>query len=181
MKYRKLVSLFAVSALALGACATDDAEEPATDDTEEVEDADQTDDAAEETTDEEASSSEDLINQAMENSGDAYPEYGLTVGTWTEDGQLVTHAPGEPASVEVAVIAEAEEYNTYLLEDGVVAEVISDDPAPVFTVESPSADVEYVVGVSPDALGEVGDEVAVDDLYRSETLIFEEAAAEEAE
>lgn len=174
MKYRKLVSLFAVSALALGACATDEAEETPTEDTEEVEDT------TEDTTNEEASSSEDLINQAMENSGEAYPEYGLTVGTWTENGQVVTHAPGEPASVEVAVIAEAEEYNTYLLEDGVVTEVISDDPAPVFTVDSPSADVEYIVGVSPDDLGEVGDEVAADDLYRSETLIFEEAEPEEA-
>ena len=180
MSYKKLVSLFAVSALALGACADDTAEEPVTDDTEEVEDVDQ----AEETTETEGSSSRDLIEAAKNQSGDAFPEYGLTVtGTWTPDGNVVQHAPGEAAVVPVSIVSEHTEYNTYLLEDGVVAEVISDEEAPEFTVESPSADVEYVVGVSPEDLGEVGDEVAVEDFSRSEIIVFEEAepVAEEAE
>lgn len=177
MSYKKLVSLFAVSALALGACANDTAEEPATDDTEEVEDVDQT----EESTETEGSSSRDLIEAAKNQSGEAFPEYGLTVtGSWTPEGNVVAYAPGEAAVVPVSIVSEHTEYNTYLLEDGVVAEVISDEEAPEFTVESPSADTEYVVGVSPEDLGEVGDEVAVDDLYRSEKVLFEEAAAEEA-
>lgn len=183
MSYKKLVSLFAVSALALGACADDTAEEPATDDTENVEDVDQTDDATE-TEETEGSSSKDLIEAAKNQAGDAFPEYGLeVVGTWTSDGYVVEYTPGEAATIPVTIITENSGYNTYLLEDGVVAEVISDEEAPEFTVDAPSADVEYVVGVSPEDLGEAGDEVAVEDLYRSEVVVFEEAepAAEEAE
>jgi len=176
MSYKKLVSLFAVSTLALAACGTQDTEEPATDDTEQTEETDTTEDT--EGTDDsgEASSSQDLINQAQENSGEASPEYGLEItGTWSEEGYIIQHAPGEAATIPVAITSEQEEYNTYLLEDGVIAEVVSNEPEPEITVESPSADTEYVVGVSPDDLGEVGDEVAVDDLYRSETIVFEEA------
>lgn len=180
MSYKKLVSLFAVSALALGACADDTADEPATDDTEEVEDVDQAEDTTEDTDDTEGSSSQDLIEAARNESGDAFPEYGITVtGTWTPDGNVVQYAPGEAATLPVSIVSEHSEYNTYLLENGVVAEVISDEEAPEFTVESPSADVEYVVGVSPDDLGEAGDEVAADDLYRSEIVLFEEEAAAE--
>ena len=52
----------------------------------------------------------------------------------------------------------------YLLEDGVVSEVVSDEPAVEFVVADPSADVVYHVGISPDDLGAVGDEVSEDDL-----------------
>lgn len=184
MKYNKLVSLLAVSTLALAACGTtDDAEETPTDTTEEVEDVEtdetetETDDAAEETEDSgDTASTEDLLQQAQEQSGDAFPEYGLYVtGAWTEEGIVVQHAPGEAATVPVSAITDHEEYNVYLLEDGVIAEVSSNEPETEFLVESPSADVEYVVGISPEQVGEVGDEASAEDFDRSEVIVFEEA------
>ena len=178
MSYKKLVSLLAVSTLALAACGSDDAEEPTTDDTEQTEETD-----TEET---EGSSSQDLIDQAKNETGDAFPDYGLeVVGTWTVDGYEVGYAPGEAATIPANVITEAADgYNVYLLEDGVVVEVVSDTPEVEFTVETPSADTEYVVGVSPEDLGQAGDEVAVEDFERSENVVLveeEPAADEEAE
>lgn len=179
MGYKKLVSLLAVSALALGACADDTTEEePTVDETEEVEEVDETTD---ETTDE-GSSTADLIQQAQDESGEAFPEYGLYVpGNWTEDGIVVSYETGNPAVVAPAITTEHEAYNVYLVEDGVITDVISDDPAPEFTVEAPSADVTYHVGISPDDLGSAGDEVSEDDFYRVDTVVFEEVepAAEE--
>lgn len=179
MSYKKLISLLAVSTLALGACATDDAEEPATEDTEQTEDTGaETEDTTD--TEESGSSSQDLIEQAKQQSGEAFPEYGLeVVGTWTVDGYEVEYAPGEAATIPVTALTEAESYNVYLLEDGTVAEVVSDTPEVEFTVEDPSADTEYVVGISPDQLGEVGDEVAVDDFYRYENVVLVEGSAAE--
>ena len=185
MSYKKLVSLFAVSALALAACGTtEDTEEPATDETEQTEDVDQTEDAGSEDT--EDADSGDLIQEAQEQSGDAFPEYGLSVGeagAWTEEGYLVQHAPGEAAVIPVVIDTEQSDYNVYLVEDGVISEVVSNEPEFEFTVDAPSADAEYLVGVSPDDLGEAGDEVADEDFYRSDVVIFEEAepAAEEEE
>ena len=176
MSYKKLVSLLAVSTLALAACAAD--EEPTTDDTEQTEDV-ETEDDTEETA---GSSSSSLIEDAKNNAGDAFPEYGLTVtGLWTVDGYKVEYPAGEAATIPASVITEAEGYNVYLLEDGVITEVVSDEPAVEFTVDEPSADTEYVVGVSPDELGEAGDEVATDDFYRFEKVVFVEAAAAEEE
>src|SRR5690625_337444 len=182
MSYKKLVSLLAVSTLALGACATDDAEEPATEDTEQTEDTgaetDETTDA--EDTEETKGSSQDLIEQAKQQSGEAFPEYGLEVtGAWTVDGYEVEYAPGEAATIPVTALTDAESYNVYLLEDGTVAEVVSDTAEVEFTVEEPSADAEYVVGISPDELGEVGDEVAADDSYRYENVVLVEGSAAE--
>jgi hypothetical protein len=193
MSYKKLVSLFAVSTLALAACGTtDDAEQPATDDTEQTEDveqtedADQTEDTADEGSEDDVASSDDLLQQAQEESGDAMPVYGLAVGeagAWTQDGYVVQHAPGEAATIPVVITPteEAGDFNVYLTEDGVITDVVSNETELEFTVESPSADVEYVVGVSPDDLGEVGDEVAAEDFYRADVVLFEEAepAAEE--
>lgn len=174
MSYKKLVSLLAVSTLALAACGAD--EEPATDDTEQTEDV-ETEDDTEETA---GSSSSSLIEDAKNNAGDAFPEYGLTVtGLWTVDGYEVEYPAGEAATIPASVITEAEGYNVYLLEDGVITEVVSDEPAVEFTVDEPSADTEYVVGVSPDELGEAGDEVATDDFYRFEKVVFVEGSAEE--
>lgn len=176
MSYKKLVSLFAVSALALGACGANDAEEtPETDDTEQQEDVDADADSTDE-----AASSDDLIEQAKEQAGDAFPDYGLTVtGTWTVDGYAVEYAAGEAATIPVNIVSEETEYNVYLLEDGAVAEVVSNEPAVEFVVEAPSADVSYVVGISPEDLGAVGDEVAVEDFERHENIVLVEAAAEE--
>lgn len=193
MSYKKLVSLFAVSALALAACGTtDDAEEPATDETEQTEDAEQTEDTdqAEDTADEGSedgvASSDDLLQQAQEESGEATPVYGLAVGeagAWSEEGYVVEHAPGEAATIPVIIDTAEENFNVYLTEDGVISEVVSNEPELEFTVESPSDDVEYVVGVSPDDLGQAGDEVATEDFYRADVVIFEEAEpmAEEEE
>lgn len=174
MSYKKLVSLLAVSALALGACATDEAEEDNTDATEEVEE--------EETEETEGSSTKDLIEQAKGESGDAFPEYGLTVsGAWTVDGYQIDYVAGEGATIPVDIVTDKDSYNVYLLEDGLVSEVVSNEPKVSFLVEDPSADVEYHVGISPEDLGEVGDEVSVDDFKRSERIIFEEVEAGEEE
>lgn len=188
MNYKKLVSLLAVSTLALSACGTtEDAEETPTDETEEVdtdttEDVDETEET-EDTEETESSSSEDLIQKAQEASGDAFPEYDLYVaGAWTQEGRVVQYAPGEAAAIPVSVITEQGEYNVYLLEDGVVTEVVSDEPEFELVVDAPSADVEYVVGISPEELGEVGAELSEDDFERSEKVVFEEAEpAAEAE
>lgn len=175
MNYKKLVSLFAVSTLALTACGTtDDAKETPTDETAEVEET-PADDKAEETS--EALSPQELMKQAQDQAGDAFPEYGLYIaGAWTQEGIVVQHAPGEAATVPVQITTDHTEYNVYLLEDGVITQVVSNEPEPAISVESPSSDVEYVVGISPDDLGAEGDEVAVDDFYRSEVVVFEEAA-----
>lgn len=169
MSYKKLVSLFAVSALVLGACATDDAtEDTATDDVEETEEVE--------------GSTKDLMEQAKGEAGDAFPDYGLTVtGNWTTEGYSIGHPAGEAATIPVSIITENETYNVYLLEDGLVSEVVSDEGAVEFIVADPSADVVYHVGVSPDDLGAEGDEVSEDDFARFEKIIFEvvEPAAEE--
>lgn len=171
MNYKKLVSLFAVSTLALSACGTTDEGETPTDD---VEDVEETPEEPEETTE---SSSSDLMDKAAENSGDAFPAYGLYVpGAWTAEGRVVQHAPGEAAVIPVEITSDESEYNVYLVENGVITEIVSNEPEVELTVDAPAADTEYLVGVSPDALGEVGDEVAADDFYRAEIVLFEEAA-----
>lgn len=183
MGYKKIVSLLAVSSLALAACGSqEDTEDPATDETEQTEEVDQTEET--ESSETEGSSSDDLLQQAIEDSGDATPVYGLTVGeagAWTADGYVVQHAPGETATVPVIIETEEENYNVYLTEDGVISEVVSNEPEFEFTVDAPSADTEYVVGVSPDDLGEVGDEVAAEEFYRSDVVLFQEAEPEAPE
>lgn len=160
MNYKKLVSLFAVSTLALSACGTTD-------------EADDTVDTTE--TEDTASSSDDLIDRALENTGDAFPEYGLYVpGAWSADGRIVQYATGEEAVIAVDITTDHEAYNVYLLEDGVITQVEENNPETKFTVENPSADTDYMVGVSPDELGTVGDEVAEEDFYRAERVIIEE-------
>lgn len=160
MNYKKLVSLFAVSTLALSACGTTD-------------EADDTVDTTE--TEDTASSSDDLIDRALENTGDAFPEYGLYVpGAWSADGRIVQYATGEDAVIAVDITTDHEAYNVYLLEDGVITQVEENNPETKFTVENPSADTDYMVGVSPDELGTVGDEVAEEDFYRAELVIIEE-------
>jgi hypothetical protein len=187
MNYKKIVSLLAVSTLALAACGTEQTEEPTTDDTEQVEDA-ATEGAedTESTEDTEGTSSvQEQIEQAKEQSGEAFPEYGLYVaGQWTEDGIEVNHAPGESATIPVQVTTEAEEYHVYLVEDGIITQVVSNEPEPELVVESPSADTEYLVGISPDNLGAEGDEVAEEDFYRVDKVLLveqEPTAEEEAE
>ena len=160
MNYKKLVSLFAVSTLALSACGTTD-------------EADDTVDTTE--TEDTASSSDDLMDRALENTGDAFPEYGLYVpGAWSADGRIVQYATGEDAVIAADITTDHEAYNVYLLEDGVVTQVEENNPETEFTVENPSADTDYMVGVSPDELGAVGDEVAEEDFYRAERVIIEE-------
>lgn len=161
MNYKKLVSLFAVSTLALSACGTTDEADDTDVDTTETEDT--------------ASSSDDLMDRALENTGDAFPEYGLYVpGAWSADGRIVQYATGEDAVIAVDITTDHEAYNVYLLEDGVITQVEENNPETKFTVENPSADTDYMVGVSPDELGTVGDEVAEEDFYRAERVIIEE-------
>lgn len=171
MSYKKLVSLFAVSALALGACGADDTEEPDAD-----EDTEQTDEG------EESSSSEDLIDQAKDQTGEAFPEYGLeVVGEWTVDGYQVPFQEGEAATIPVEISSEEEEFNVYLVEDGAIVDVVSDEPEVEFEVESPAEGDEYLVGVTDEDLGDEGDEVEEDDFYRSEEVVLVEGAEDEEE
>lgn len=175
MNYKKLVSLFAVSAFALGACGTDDAAEDTTPD-----DTDETEEVEEEET--EGTSTKDLLEQAKGEAGSAFPDYGLTVtGNWTTEGYSIGHAPGEDAVVPVSIVTENEDFNVYLLEDGVVSEIVSNEPEVEFIVADPSADIMYIVGVSPEELGAVGDEVSEDDFERFEKVLFEEVEATEEE
>lgn len=177
MNYKKLVSLFAVSTLALSACGADEPAETPTDDVENVAETE----TPEET---EGTASEDLMDIAAQNAGDAFPEYGLYVpGAWTADGRVVTYAPGEAATIPVNITSDHTEYNVYLVENGVITEVVSNEAEVEFAVATPSADTTYLVGVSPDALGEAGDEVTEEDFYRAETVVFEEVApaADDAE
>lgn len=161
MSYKKLVSLFAVSAFALGACGADD--------------------AAEETP--EKGSTQELLEQAEGEAGNAFPDYGLTVsGDWTTEGYSIGHPAGEPATVPVSIVTEKETYNVYLLEDGLVSEVVSDEEAVEFIVADPSDDVVYHVGISPEDLGAEGDAVSEEDFARFEKIVFtieEPEAAEE--
>lgn len=160
MNYKKLVSLFAVSTLVLSACGTTD-------------EADDTVDTTE--TEDTASSSDDLMDRALENTGDAFPEYGLYVpGAWSADGRIVQYATGEDAVIAVNITTDHEAYYVYLLEDGVITQVEENNPETEFTVENPSADTDYMVGVSPDELGAVGDEVVEEDFYRAEKVLIEE-------
>lgn len=171
MSYKKIVSLLAVSTLALGACGTDDTEEVETDETEEVEETEET----------EEGSSQDLIEQAKGETGDAFPDYGLEVaGTWTQDGYAIGYPEGEAATIPVAILTENEDYNVYLLEDGLVTEVVSNEEEVEFMVEDPSDEVDYHVGISPEDLGSEGDEVSEEDFARSEKVFFE-IQEEEAE
>lgn len=158
MSYKKIVSLLAVSSLALVACGAD----------EEVE----------------GNSSQDLMEQAEEGSETVSPDYGLEVtGEWSVDGYEINYAPGEEATVPVTILTDKEDYNVYLLEDSLIKEIKSNEEEVEFLVEDPSEETEYYVGVSPEDLGEVGDEVSTDDFVRSEEIVFEEAeeAEEEAE
>lgn len=173
MSYKKLVSLFAVSALALGACATDNTtDDAATDDT----------DATEEVEEEEEGSTKDLLEQAKDEAGDAFPDYGLTVsGDWTTEGYKVGYVDGEDAVIPVAIVTDKETYNVYLLQDGIVTDVVSNEPEVEFIVADPSADVAYQVGISPDDLGAEGDEVSEDDFARFENIVFEQVEPTEEE
>ena len=172
MSYKKLVSLLAVSALALGACAADDAEDVDTDDADETEEV-------EESEEKEEGSTKDLIDQAKGESGEAFPDYGLEVsGNWTVDGYSIGYVAGEPATVPVTILTDKEEYHVFFLEDSLVTEIVSNEEEIEFLVEDPSADVDYVVGVSPDELGEVGDEISTEDFKRFENILFEEVEPE---
>ena len=177
MSYKKLVSLFAVSAFALGACGTDDAaEDAATDDTDATEEVEEVEEV------EEGTSTKDLLEQAKGEAGDAFPDYGLTVsGDWTTEGYSIDYVAGEDAVISVSIVTEKETYNVYLLEDGLVSEVVSDEAAVEFVVADPSADVAYLVGISPDDLGAEGDEVSEEDFARFEKIIFEEVEPAEEE
>lgn len=182
MSYKKLVSLFAVSALALGACGSDDAADGSADDANATDEVEEVMEEVEETGEDAASSTQDLLEQAKEESGEAYPDYGLTVtGDWTQDGYIIGHPEGEEAVIPVEIVTENETYNVYLLEDGVITDMMADEPEIEFVVADPSDSVDYHVGVSPEDLGAEGDEVDVEDFERSEKVMFEIAEPEEEE
>lgn len=167
MTYKKMLSLFAVSTLALAACGADNAEETDTENTE---------DETEEVKESEESSTKDLIEQAKGESGTASPEYGLEVsGNWTVDGYVINHT-GSEATIPVAILTKQEDYNVYLLEDSMISEIVSNEEEIEFLVENPTEELEYHVGVSPEDLGAVGDEVSVEDFERYEHILFEEVA-----
>lgn len=158
LNYKKLVSVFAVSAIALGACGTDtDKEEPQTDDVEE-------------------SSSKDQIKQAKDSSGTAFPEYGLEVtgANWTVDGYEVPYVAGEEATASADIKSDQGEYYVYFVEDNKIIDVKANEPEVAFTLEDPAEDSDYLIGVVGEDLGNTGTEVSEDDFYRYEKVIFVE-------
>lgn len=168
MDFKKLVSLLAVSTLALAACDTD--EEPA-----EPENGEENGDA-----EEGASDSQSLIEGASERSGDAFPDYTLEIAGhagWTEEGYLV---PAEDGEVTIAAVAGGEDFSVYFTEaDGTIIEVVENEEEVTFTVPEPEEETNYGVGVSPEDLGGEGDTVDSEDFARYENILATPALEEE--
>jgi hypothetical protein len=174
MTYKKLVSLLAISTLALAACDANE-EEPTEPENGAVED----ENGAEENGTEGASDSQSLIDSASERSGEAFPQYTLTIdnGSWTQEGYVI-----QGTSIEAS--AGGEEFSVYLVDgEGTVLEVLENEIEPVFTVDEASSEEgdSYVVGVTPDDLGAEGDSVETEDFARYENVIVVPAAEEAPE
>lgn len=173
MDYKKLVSLLAVSTLALAACDTD--EEPTDPENGEVEEGTEENGA-----ENGGSDSQSLIDSATEQSGDAFPDYTVEIGagTWTEEGYVVPAEGGE-VTIPVAAGGEDDFFVYFAEEDGTVVEVVENEEEPVFSVDEPAEETPYVVGVSPEDLGGEGDTVNAEDFARSRNVIAAPEAEEE--
>lgn len=177
MSLKKWVTLLAVSTLALTACGQED---NTTEDT-----APETEETSTEETkdknDEAGSATNDLIEQAKQESGDAFPEYGLTIrGNWTTNGYEV-----EAPKITGSAVTSHEDYYVYLVQDGKIvqkqstADAETDLPDIAFEVGEPGENNHYVVGITPEDLGDVGADVGEDAFYRHEKIILVPASAPE--
>ncbi|WP_423188550.1 hypothetical protein ACO1PF_08035 [Alkalibacterium sp. f15] len=193
MNYKKLVSLLAVSTLALAACDTD--EEPVSDPemeegTEGTDEAEETEvEETEETTDEETEESDeengesahDIIDDIEGDLGYTSPvELTVSGGTWSQDGYVFTPEGGEAIINGSAASAEEEtEIFAFILQDGAVIDKPAvEEGAFTYTVSATDADQEFQVGVSDEDLWEVGDEADVEELVRHENVIVSASQGE---
>ncbi|MFO8069628.1 MAG: hypothetical protein R6U02_06650 [Alkalibacterium sp.] len=184
MNYKKLVSLLAVSTLALAACDTD--EETATD-PEMEEGADESEESeveeSEETeeTEENGQSAHDIIDD-IDSDLDYTSAVELTVtgGTWSQEGYVFTPEGGEATVSGSAASSEEEaEIFAFVMQDGEVIEkpeVVEGEFS--YTVTATDADQEFQVGVSDEDLWEVGDEANAEDLVRYENVIVSASQGE---
>ncbi|MER2063570.1 MAG: hypothetical protein ABS873_02895 [Alkalibacterium sp.] len=197
MDYKKLVSLLAVSTLALAACDTDEEPTPdpdieegtegadeveedttvedtdETEDTEDLEDVDETDDA--EDTESSSGSAHDIIDGIGSDLSYTAPiELEVAGGTWSQAGYVFTPEEGEATVNGVATPNdEVEEVYAFVIEEGVVFEKPEVEEGEFsFTVNETEGDQEFQVGVSDEDLWEVGDEADVEELVRYENVII---------
>ncbi|WP_161879439.1 hypothetical protein [Alkalibacterium sp. MB6] len=187
MDYKKLVSLLALSTLALAACDTADEEpspEPqiedgAVDDAETDTDTDTDTDGADSDSADSSQDPHSLIDSIQGSDLDytSDVELEITGGTWTQQGYTFTPEDGE-ATVEGSAAGEGDIF-AYVLQDGVVVEMPEVDAgAFTFTAPAEDGDTEYQVGVSDEELWAVGDEADPTELDRVENVIILAPAAE---
>ncbi|OJF95488.1 hypothetical protein [Alkalibacterium sp. 20] len=186
MKYMKLVSLLAVSTLALAACDTD--EEPVSDPemeegTEETDGAEveETDETTEESDEENGQNAHDIIDD-IEGDLDytSSVELEVTGGTWSQDGYIFTPEEGEATISGSAASAEEDaEIFAFVMQDGAVIDKPAvEEGAFTYTVSATDADQEFQVGVSDEDLWEGGDEADAEELVRYENIIVSASQGE---
>lgn len=182
MDYKKIVSLLAISSLALAACEADEEPSPDPEIEEDIEGADEVeeDTSGEDTEDTEESdgsgeSAHDIIDGIGSDLNYTSPiELEITGGTWSQDGYVFTPEEGE-ATVNGAATPsdDVEEVYAFVIEDGVVfekPEVTEGEFS--FTVSETEGDQEFQVGVSDEDLWEIGDEADFEELVRYEDVII---------
>lgn len=179
MKYKKLVSLLALSTFALAACTTDEepSPEPEIEDVEETDGADEVEDTDADTDEDAGQSPHDIIDSIGDDLGyTAGVELDFTSGSWTPEGR--TFAPtadeeGNVADVSVTgTVAGADAVYVYVVEGGEVVEVLDAEGGTFeYTLPTPDADKEFQIGVSDEELWQVGDAADVEELVRYENII----------
>lgn len=187
MSYKKLLSLLAVSSLALVACGENNTagdpatEEVGTDETAEDAEVDETEDAASE-----AEDGEDTFDRAAEReSGDVVVPVGLEVlGEWTTEGYVVA-SEGPEATLDLTALPD-EGVDTFYLyvtdEDGTILEKSENEEEFAYIVEDVDSEIILYAGSSDEDLGDAGDTVdPEEDFVRYERVIVQpgEAPAEE--
>ena len=186
MNYKKLVSLLAVSTLALAACDTD--EEPVSDPEMEEEGTDEVEETDVEETEETEESAHDIIDD-IDSDLDYTSSIELTVsgGTWSQEGYVFTPEGGEATISGSATSSEVEEETeeaaaeifAFVMQDGVIIDKPEvEEGAFTYTVSATDADQMFQVGVSDEDLGEVGDEANAEDLVRYENVIVSASQGE---
>jgi len=185
MDYKKIVSLLAISSLALAACEADEEPSPDPEIEEDIEGADEVeeDTSGEDTEDTEdteesdgsGESAHDIIDGIGSDLNYTSPiELEITGGTWSQDGYVFTPEEGEATVNGTATPSDdVEEVYAFVIEDGVVfekPEVTEGEFS--FTVSETEGDQEFQVGVSDEDLWEVGDEADFEELVRYEDVII---------
>lgn len=191
MSYKKLLSLLAVSSLALVACGEDTSQEedPATEETadeaaEDTADEEATDESSDEASDDETADSDDVFERAAERDDlDATVAVGLeVVGTWSEDGYVVM-SEGENAVLALTALPQEDVENYYIYvtdEDGNILDKAENEEEFQYTVEGVDGEIILYAGTSDEDLGDVDDSVnPEEDFVRFERIIVQPGEAPE--